>query len=163
MAIFVDIYGTITEASGTTGSPVVISNLPMHGESLVWDSDSEIWKASIPASELGLLTDVDTTTTPATHLTALYYDSDTQKWEPRKLINREESFVVDSDEGGKDTFVLPHTPHEVTHFFRNGMRLVKAAWEQSDSDVVYYYQAQNGNSPVASGDEIQITYNTISE
>lgn len=136
-----------------------------NGDTLVWDSDSERWKpgAGSAVGKINDLTDVDTATTPPKHLSNLFYDSDAKNWIPQTLRNKEESFVIDSETAGTNEFTLTETPHEVTHFFRNGMRIVKAAWVQSDSDAVYYLAAQNGNSPMALGDEIQITYNTISE
>lgn len=151
-------------AAVATLKDVVITGLK-NGDTLVWDSDSELWKpgAGSAVGKINDLTDVDTVTTPSKHLANLFYDSDATNWVPLTLRNKEESFVVDSENAGTNSFALTTTPHEVTNFFRNGMRIVKAAWAQSDSDAVYYYAAQNGNSLVAIGDEIQITYNTISE
>lgn len=85
MAIVVDIYGTITETSGTDGSTVVVSNIPLHGQSIIWDSDSEVWYAATPASELGLLTDVQLDSEGVSLVkpgSTLVYDSDLQKWRP---------------------------------------------------------------------------------
>ena len=54
-------------------------------------------------------------------------------------------------------FVLSGFPLRVEDFFRNGIRLPRNAWSDSDN-VVKYISTGNGGSNIDSDDSIQITY-----
>lgn len=91
---------------------------PTSGETLVWDSDSELWKPG-KASTVGSindLTDVDTVSQVPTHGNTLVWDSDSELWKPGIATNASKiSQLLDVDLTG----------------LKNGMSL---SWD-SDSEL----------------------------